>query len=61
MTEGEKFKAALEEWMSSPEGAKCRAGEASGFYLENRLYRAFDAGWEAAKRTYAAPSGIKEE
>lgn len=54
MTDGEKLKAAIEAWMASEEGIKCRDGTASGVYLYNRLWRAFDAGWEAAKR----PSSI---
>ena len=36
------------EWLDSPEGRKCVKGEATGRYLENRLWRAFMDGFKAA-------------
>lgn len=36
------------EWLSSPSGKKCAAGTTDGKYLENRLWHAFTAGYEAA-------------
>lgn len=38
------------EWKRSPEGMEMCAGQASGVYLENRLWRAFMAGRETQRR-----------
>lgn len=39
------FARALEDWFQSEEGRRCVQGSAHGQYLENRLMRAFAAGW----------------
>ena len=46
--EGKRHAEARDRWLSSPEGESCRDGRAQGKYLENRLTRAFAAGWDAA-------------
>lgn len=38
-----------DEWMLSEEGRRCRTGEASGHFLDNRLQLAFIAGAKAAE------------
>ncbi len=40
---------AWRDWVTG-DGAKCFGPGAEGQYLENRLLRAFQAGWDAAKR-----------
>lgn len=35
-------------WLDSPEGSECAKGVATGQYLENRLWRAFMDGFNAA-------------
>lgn len=49
MTEGERCAAKLKRWQESEEGQRCAAGQASGEYLQNRLYYAYFAGWSDAK------------
>jgi hypothetical protein len=39
-----------DQWLFSPEGMKCGEGTTSGVYLQNRLQRAFEAGWNALER-----------
>jgi hypothetical protein len=41
---------AISEWSESAEGKECRHGVAQGVYLENRLLRAFRAGWFAKEK-----------
>ena len=41
---------ARDEWFESEDGKKCSEGQASGQYLNNRLERAFIAGWDAHKK-----------
>jgi hypothetical protein len=43
------FAKVWEMWRDSLEGQECRGGTAEGIYLENRLHRAFMAGYDAAK------------
>jgi hypothetical protein len=39
-----------ERWIESSQGVSCANGEPRGLYLMNRLHRAFDAGYDAAKK-----------
>lgn len=41
---------AFDDWLVSSDGLSCNTGQASGVYLENRLQRAFEAGWEAREK-----------
>jgi len=38
---------ARDKWLLSVEGKKCCEGTTSGQYLENRIRRAFIAGWSS--------------
>lgn len=38
---------ALDEWLRTSQGQSCAAGKAEGQYMQNRLYWAFMAGWNA--------------
>jgi len=41
---------ARDKWLASKDGQECTNGTTWGQYLENRLVRAFLAGWDAAKK-----------
>jgi stress response protein SCP2 len=47
---GDRQVKAWEDWLATPIGQQCVAGEASGAYLENRIWRAFIAGYEYAEQ-----------
>lgn len=40
---------ARDRWLSNDEGKSCCDGNAKGQYLQNRLERAFMAGWNACE------------
>lgn len=40
---------AWKDWLASHEGQNCADGTSAGSYLENRLWRAFMAGYSVAK------------
>jgi hypothetical protein len=44
------FALARDQWLESDEGKKCGEGMTSGKYLENRLFYAFVAGWNAREK-----------
>ena len=52
MVEKHPMVLAWEEWLKTQEAGYCLAGSAEGIYLQNRLWRAFEAGYNATK---AAP------
>ena len=50
---------ALDTWLASHEGRDTADGVTSGVYLENRLKRAFAAGWDAAVEAMAQSAGTE--
>lgn len=61
---------ARDKWLVSDDGKKCRRGQTSGIYLQNRLERAFLAGTNFSSRrvrkleaaiNYALVRGIMTE
>jgi len=44
-------------WLDSEEGRMCTEGQATGQYLQNRLWRAYMRGWQDAtkRRRYDRP------
>lgn len=45
-----EFAKAWKAWLKSEDGKGCSDGVTTGQYLENRLWRAFTAGWMAAEQ-----------
>lgn len=41
---------ARDAWLESPEGERCCDGQASGYYLRNRIEAAFCAGYNASEK-----------
>ncbi len=50
---------ALDKWLASADGRSMAEGVTSGVYLENRLKRAFAAGWDAAVEAMSQAGGTE--
>lgn len=49
-----------DEWLKSKEGKECCEGTTKGQYLQNRLERAFIAGWEAYEKNQREIVGVTQ-
>ena len=48
---------ARDKWLGSKDGKECCGGTTRGQYLQNRLERAFIAGWDACEQSQETSDG----